>query len=75
MHLLMPSCSAGVVLLYLGAAILAVRLASESTTMYFERHLIWGGKFDRCLPNLLLCFRLPSKVVQDLSETAACEAQ
>lgn len=62
MLLLMPSCFAGVVLLYLGAAILAVRLASESTTMYFERHLIWGGKFDRCLHKPLLYFSLSSKV-------------
>ena len=38
---------AGVVLLYLGAALLTVRLASEATTVYYERHLIWGGKFDR----------------------------
>ena len=37
---------AGVVLLYLGAALLAVRLASEATTVYYERHLIWGAKFD-----------------------------
>ena len=38
---------AGVVLLYLGAALLTVRLASEATTVYYERHLIWGAKFDR----------------------------
>ncbi len=38
---------AGVVLLYLGAALLSVRLASETTILYYERHLIWGAKFDR----------------------------
>ena len=70
----MPSHFAGVVLLYLGAAILAVRLASESTTMYFERHLIWGGKFDRCLHKTLLCFRLSSKAVRDLAEEVVCKA-
>ena len=33
-------------LLYLGAALLTVRLASESTIIHYERHLIWGVRFD-----------------------------
>ena len=47
---------AGVVLLYLGAALLLTRLACEATMMYFERHIIYGTLFDRffLLPYSLL---------------------
>lgn len=38
---------AGVVLLYLGSALLLTRLACEATMMYFERHIIYGTLFDR----------------------------
>ena len=38
---------AGVVLLYLGSALLLTRLACEATMMYFERHMIYGTLFDR----------------------------
>jgi hypothetical protein len=37
----------GTVLLYLGTAVLVVRIASEATTMFIERHIIYGAKFDR----------------------------
>ena len=55
---------AGVVLLYLGAALLTVRLASEATTVYYERHLIWGAKFDR---QLAAMFFLHSKLMDAVS--------
>jgi hypothetical protein len=38
---------AGLVLLYLGAAVLVARLSSEATMMYYERHMIYGKRFDR----------------------------
>ncbi len=50
---------AGVALLYLGAALLAVRLASETTILYYERHLIWGAKFDRCFRTPTVSWGLP----------------
>lgn len=46
-------------LLYLGAAVLAVRLASETTILYYERHLIWGAKFDRCFRTPTVSWGLP----------------
>ena len=38
---------AGLVLLYLGAAVLVARLSSEATMMYYERHILYGKRFDR----------------------------
>ncbi|CAL8472073.1 g11615 [Coccomyxa elongata] len=37
----------GLVLLYLGAAVLVARLSSEATMMYYERHILYGKRFDR----------------------------
>lgn len=41
---------AGLVLLYIGAAVLVARLSSEATMMYYERHIIYGKRFDRHAP-------------------------
>ncbi|EIE23575.1 hypothetical protein COCSUDRAFT_65992 [Coccomyxa subellipsoidea C-169] len=40
----------GLVLLYIGAAVLVARLSSEATMMYYERHIIYGKRFDRRAP-------------------------